>query len=152
MKQWLCSELPEGCSLFEIPALALRRGKMRLQVVQRILGPSEAQLAVEKAGPYLLADELCQNLRLRGLELPENGEVPCLSPNRWQENIATLPLEAEVFALFLSDSQEKALKNFFHDWQQPQNLSQFLEIAQHFFYEESLKVAVRYTAPRFKPS
>lgn len=138
----------ESSEIIELPSLASRKGSARLAFAARAVGEQGALAQAAEAGSYLLADELCQKLRLEGLELPENGEVRALSPRRWRAGLNGLPAGAEVLGLVLSREQEILLARFAKAEESPARL---LQIAEHLFYEEPLKVTVRYTAPRFKP-
>jgi hypothetical protein len=133
--------------IIELASLADRQGSARLAFAARAVGEAGAAEAAAAAGPYLLADDLCQKLRLEGLSLPENGELRALSPNRWRPGLNGLPEGAEVCGLILSREQEKKLAALAPAGASPEKL---FRIAEHLFFEEPLKVAIRYTAPRFK--
>lgn len=141
--------LPGKIEIIEIPSLADRQGSARLAFAARAVGEAEASAAAHEAGSYLLADDLCQKLRLEGLELPGNGELGALSPARWRPSLSGLPAGAEVCGLELSREQERRLARFARAGESPEKL---FRLAEHLFFEEPLKVAIRYTAPRFKPS
>lgn len=141
------TELPHDCELFELPPLADRNGSARLAYADQAAGTKAVDQAVAAAGPYLLADELCADLRLKGLDLPADGEFRALSPTRWRREVAVLPEGVEVRGLILAPAEEKLLTRL---GARPQSPSELLQIAEHVFFERPLKVAVRYTAPRFK--
>lgn len=137
----------EYSEIIELASLASRQGSARLAFAAKAVGEERAMEAAAEAGPYLLADDLCQKLRLEGIDLPGNGELRALSPSRWQPALKGLPEGAEVCGLLLSREQEKALAKFARSGDSPEKL---FRIAEHLFFEEPLKVAIRYTAPRFK--
>jgi hypothetical protein len=142
-------ELPEGATCLELPSLASRRGSRRLAVVEGVLGVSGAAVAAGTAGKYLLDDNLARGLRLKGVELPESGELSCLSPERWRSGLPDgLPESVEVLGLLLSREQRFQLQSFLQGRSVPTGARDLLELAEHFFYEDSLKLAVRYTGPR----
>jgi hypothetical protein len=141
--------LPDQTEIIEIASLSDRLGSARLAYAARAVGKEKALVAAAEAGAYLLADELCQKLRLEGLEIPGNGELSALSPNRWRPGLTGLPEGTEVCGLILSPEQEKRLTAFAGGGHSPGEL---FRLAEHFFFEQPLKVAIRYTAPRFKPS
>jgi hypothetical protein len=140
------TELPPGCTLFELPSLAARKGSARLRAVEEVLGAEGARRAARAAGPYLLSDELCRKLRLEGLEIEE--ELSALSPSRWEPGLPASPPEAELVGILLEPNQRKRLLRFAPALGSPQAA---LSVAERFFYERPLKLIVRYTAPRFKP-
>lgn len=135
--------------IIELASLADRQGSARLAFAARAIGEAGALAAALEAGPYLLADDLCQKLRLEGLDLPGNGEFRALSPHRWHLSLDGLPEGAEIRGLILSREQEKRLAGFAGAGHSPEML---FRIAERLFFEEPLKVAIRYTAPRFKRS
>lgn len=139
----------ENTGIIELASLADRQGCARLAFAAKAVGEAEAAKAAAAAGPYLLADDLCQKLRLEGLELPENGELAALSPGRWRPGLNGLPAGAQITGLILSREQEKKLAAFAPAEASPERL---FRIAEHLFFDEPLKVAIRYTGPRFKPS
>jgi hypothetical protein len=139
----------EESETIELASLAERQGSARLAFAANAVGEEKALAAANAAGPYLLADELCQKMRLEGLVLPENGELRALSPSRWRKGVKPLPDGAEISGLVLSREQEKSLAAFAPAGASPELL---FRIAEHLFFEEPLKVTIRYTAPRFKPS
>jgi hypothetical protein len=133
---------------FELSALERRRGAARLAELAALLGAENAQRATALAGPYLLADELAKQLRLEGLELPANGELRALSAEHWESRVAALPEGAEVCGLDLSPEQKRVFRAATKG-RPIESPAEALKIAEHLFYGESLKVAVRYTGPRF---
>lgn len=139
--------LPAQSETIELASLADRQGSARLAFAAKAVGEEAALAAAAEAGLYLLADDLCQKLRLEGLELPENGELAALSPSRWRAGVSGLPEGAEVCGLVLSREQEKRLARFAQAGDSPEKL---FRIAEHLFFDQPLKVRVRYTAPRFK--
>lgn len=96
-------EIPPGCVLREVSLPRAHRGALRIAATTRILGSRNAALALAKSmGEYRLDDILVHKLRLEGLEIPESGEIPVLSPARWiaaEENVrplSTVALEWEA--------------------------------------------------------
>ena len=84
-----------------------------------------------------------------GTGIPLNGEVVALSPDRWRLHVAQgLPASAEPVGIVLTKMQRERLLAFLGS-RLPHNPAQALLFAEKFFYGDSLKVAVRYTAPRF---
>lgn len=133
--------------IIELASLADRQGSARLAFAAQAAGMEAALAEAKAAGLYLLADDLCQKLRLEGLNLPENGELAALSPARWRPGLQGLPEGAEVVGVIFSREQEKRLAAFAPAGLAPETL---FRLAEHLFFEEPLKVAIRYTAPRFK--
>jgi hypothetical protein len=50
--------------------------------------------------------------------------------------------------ILLHQDRRKQLLRFASGLRRPEEI---LSVAEHFFYEQPLKLIVRYTAPRFKP-
>lgn len=149
MKEWMIASLPEGADWFELPSLEERRGSARLAEVAAIVGAEGAKLAAQRAGPYLLADSLVRELQLQGIALAEEGELPALSPPRWRPALEQgLPENAQVLGIHLSSSSLAAFTSFLGA-ARPESAAGLVELAEHFFYRDSLKVALRYTGPRF---
>jgi hypothetical protein len=148
MIEWLHSEAPSGTQVFELASLADRRGATRLAVVQEVLG-NQASHSAAAAGSYLLEDDLCTKLRMAGVDLPTDGELSCLSARRWSMDAPALPAGVEILGLCLEARRRKEFLSFLQGRPAPGSPLQLLAIAEHFFYSQSLKVLIRYTAPRF---
>lgn len=146
MSQWLFHEPPPGTEVFPLPALAAETGGQRRRELERVIGSANAASALAEAAPYLLADELCRELRLKGLDLPENGAIPCLDPAGWARVEATVVPEG-VRGLQLDIARQRDLRSFLGR-REPRSVAELVRIARHFFYEEPLKLLVPYTAPR----
>ena len=68
----------------QIPCLFEEISSMRYQRCQELLGTKrQAQDMARKFGPFLLEESLVRELRLKGLDLPNDGELSVLSPTSW---------------------------------------------------------------------
>lgn len=150
MKEWIFSQAPKGAECLVLSSLAQRTGAKRISLASEVVGRDQALAAAAKAGLYLLEDELADKLLLDGLSLPKSGELVALSPSRWRATeVPCLPQGAELLGLVLERGQEAQLKMFVRK-QPPTSAEAMIAIAEHLFFYDSLKVAFRYTEPRFK--
>ena len=68
----------------QIPCLFEEISSTRYQRCQELLGSKrQAQDMARKFGPFLLDESLVRDLRLKGLDLPNDGELALLSPTSW---------------------------------------------------------------------
>jgi hypothetical protein len=159
----LHEELPPGHRLFEIHGWAKRHGASRLARAAGLIGEEEARAVAKKLGSYLLDDEIVRSLAFAGAALGPGGEFPCLSPSRWAEGNA--PEDGQGFSawraqweregcelagLVLRVEERARLLAFLSLMGKapPADPWQLLEITDFFLVEDSLKLALRYTAPR----
>jgi hypothetical protein len=120
-----------------------------MREVEAILGPSMAKAAALRAGPFQLEDSLRERLLLEGLSIQPDGELTCLSPGAWRAEAGGLPKNAHVEGILLEPGKERVFVSFVSRWRKPESAGELLALAEHFFFQDSLKVAIRYTEPRF---
>lgn len=149
MKQWLYSEISSDHRAHSIPSLSAQKGTERLLLLSEILGSREvAKRVADEAGQYELSDSLVQQLQTKGLILGENGEIAALSPARWDFSLGVVP-EGKILGILLPKEKQKKFLDFLKLGNAPATLEAMLELARHFFYEDSLNLVVEYTLPRF---
>jgi hypothetical protein len=109
----------------EIPSWLAHRGALRLETAARVLGSKSAALALAKTlGSYRLEDYLARQLKLEGLELNDQAEIPVLSPERWLDltrsgvkSLSVLSAEweeqgIELVGILLSESERVSFFRF----------------------------------------
>ncbi len=143
------TELPDGLAIQEVPSLAAEIGYLRIDEAEKILGKENLQRAVKRVGPYLLEEELTEKLRMKGLTLPADGECKSLSAQRWPRSLPSGEFSREVIGLLLSSKEQKTFQSVTRGAQDFRSSAEALEFCRHLFFEQNLKVVVRYTAPRF---
>lgn len=143
---------PEGTVVRSVPSLSSLRGSERVVVLESVLGEKLAESVSARAGLYLLDDSLAHDLRLRGLDLPENGELPALSPARWKKISEEAIPVGRLVGVLLSPEKKNALQLFLRASRHEITLDDLVNVARHYFYEDSLNLLVEYTAPRFNQS
>lgn len=149
MKQWLFSEIKSHQFSHPIPSLSAQKGTERLLLLSEILGSREAaKNLAEDAGRYELSDALVAQVQHKGLQLGQEGEVPALSPCRWNFSLGVIP-EGKLLGILMEREKIKKFLDFLQLGNAPATMEATLELARHFFYEDSLNLVVEYTLPRF---
>ncbi len=147
------SSKPDGLFCVELPSLLEEMGAERVQSLKRLLGSEGAERATKRIGPYLLDEELTEKLKMKGLDLPEDGEFAVLSANRWSKTSLNTSPKTEMLpsiaGVVLSDSQRKTFQSVLRGSQKTLSVEESLELCRHLFFDQKLKVVVPYTAPRF---
>ncbi|MGZ3650499.1 MAG: hypothetical protein ACXVB9_03135 [Bdellovibrionota bacterium] len=150
--------LPPGYREALLQNVCTEFGSARLHEAARVLGdPALAARAAKVAGRYELRDDLCQALGLAGVALDEAGEIPALSPERWEENPTGESRSAlglrlaeegrELAGLMLEERQRELFLRFLAR-NRVSNLTALkaVSLARHFFSAEPVTVVIRYTA------
>jgi len=143
------SNSPEGFQCVELPSLSEEMGAERMERLRRLLGSEGAVRAAKRVGPYLLDEELTERLKMKGLDLPDDGELSALSANRWPKTPSTVEKIQCVAGVVLSDSQKKTFQSVLRGSLKILSAEESLELCRHLFFDQKLKVVVPYTAPRF---
>lgn len=143
------SSTPNGFSCVELPSLSEQMGAERVQRLRRLLGPEGAERAVKRIGPYLLDEELTEKLKMKGLDLPEDGEFFALSANRWAKSSLKEEKLHSIAGVVLTESQRKTFQSVLRGSQKTLSEEESLELCRHLFFDQKMKVVVPYTAPRF---
>lgn len=149
MEKLFYSSVPKGCEARELPALAAVKANARLEILKSVVG-AQGPKAAKDAGLYLLEDKLALELKLQGLNLPKNGEVPSLSPARWPELAADdEPVPEGARGLLLEPAAVRRLRTFLRASGARGSLGalDLIHLARHFFYEEPVKIVVPTRTP-----
>lgn len=152
MKFEIFQSIPEGFHAIELPSLSDEQAACRYKSLRQILGPNAADRAAKRVGPYLLDEELTEKLKMKGLDLPEDGELKALSANRWPREIAQVEELSSMTGVILTESQRKTFQSVMRLRRTPLSVTDGLELCRHLFFEQKVKVVVPYTAPRFHQS
>lgn len=149
MDAWIIAgAAPSQSAWHKLPALSAETGSRRLALASEAVGMPSALKAAREAGLYLLDDKLALKLKLIGIKLGAQGEIPALSPSRWKETEAESVPE-DCVAVQLTAVQKKRLLSFLkkqhHAVPSPAALAR---IARHFFYEEAITIAVARNSSR----
>jgi hypothetical protein len=143
------SEVPLGGRILEIPPLAHELGAKRIQEAISLVGENETKKVVKRVGPYLIEEELAEQLKMRGLKLGKGDEVCALSANRWPFSAELPSISGEILGFCLSESEKKTLKSVGVSVDSFEDAIIALKFLRHLFFEQSVKVVMRYTAPSF---
>lgn len=155
--------LPAGLAIEVINTADVELGKQRLEGMTALVGKETAEALAEKLGSYELGEEEAKGLKMKGLQLGKNDELPALSPARWKEapdsqfwaHLRARLHEKRIAlkGLSLNASQREAFLNFMArnrvSADEELELEAIVGLARHFFFSEPINVVVRYTGPRF---
>jgi hypothetical protein len=149
MRPRIFSEIPLGGRIVEIPPLASELGAKRIQEVASLVGEKEAKKAVKRVGPYLIEEELAEQLKMRGAKLGKNDEILALSANRWPDSAEIPAITGEILGFLLDEEAIKTLKSVCVSMDSFEDPVSALKFLRHLYFEQSVKVVMRYTAPSF---